>query len=1632
MSLERFSNINEIRGTAGLSRGLVWNSGDVETFELETVTVKPVERPTVEIHIYTPTTELYLGGGPTEDFIVKNDKIYIDYATALGRYNIKRGYFKIVVNIHKDVIGTYEEPILQIKEIASNRRELLLVTKPMPEGDDAYATVLTDYINEYGRAFDRDLAINFGNNNIVKIIGQKEWIYKNDIVVRLYSTLPENVPLNTRISIIEQYSDSYIDNISLDLIPPIETPNILRGPNFDISTGYTMNTETDFYNWNQLLDSNLSTSQKIIDSYFSGSLSGIELGIDYTAFDNFVYYSSAQERLANFKYKLELIEYYDQRLGILNATSGSSSGSLSVNKNTITERKDRLIGTFDGFEKWLYYEPTASIYTHGASGSFLTLGVEGEGYALRPWPKYLSNGQYKVYHTTASISVDWYNGFDITASIYDEQNPYSLVKTIPQFIREDANNSEYELFVNMIGHHFDILWTYINALTRIQRLEEHPKRGVDKDVLVDIAKSMGWQLTNGKQASQLWQYKLGTNQSGEYASTGSIFSQSDEAITSEVWRRIVNNLPYILKSRGTERSIKALMNVYGIPQTLLSIREYGGPKVGNDWPVLTEDRYCYALKINSGSNINYSTVFVSSSIGDWGRPLGKNNVVPPVTREWRFRPYTGSNMILYSQISSSGDSLTHIALQHTGSYSGSKQYGRVVLVFGNALGSMPMTASTNWLPLYNGEFWNVQYWQEAALPHLNTGSNTDTVYSIKVQHSSDYVKGKVSHSSSLSITPTNGNHYLTWSEPKVIDRNVVYLAGATSSQDNLNVDSYLTNFLGTLPSTFSGSLQEYREWLEVIRLDAFNDHTLNPTSYVSSLTATSSYDTLVRHYTLGTETIGYDLSVNGTIISSSHPNQSVLDFSTKSPYSSNATAIGFTAQQDLQRGNFIPIEETYYVAGASLGASNPRSEKIRLDDNILVRNLSPITTAERSRFDNSPNDSNKLGLFYSFADQVNKDIYNHTGRVELDDYIGDPDDEYEYSYEDLKFFSREYWKKFTNASDANSYIRIFSQYDFALFNQIRQLLPERVDEVTGILVEPNVLERSKVIISKPIKVENPQYDMNVPSVPPTASGDANLQFDAIFDAEVYQLSGSFYEEYIANPQIFISSASVDYCTIETLPSDELNSYTASIIDSNYYQSESINRGYIKNNYYNQDVLFNPSLTSTHFLRDATSPFPDKYTWEQRIQLPTGTTAYLTTPTFTPTGSYIDQIRFKLDTFNSYDVQLRPTAIFRSRATQPLSVDVPTLEYTATLVETETSDINSRILRVYDIQSNTFSPDDTNQKITFKSILVPAYTYLTVILQIKVPDVILIPTVNTIYTNVSASITFQPNKAILSDGTQDQQYNKQYTASVANVDIATNASTGLQWFIDNLGSSCYMWENTYGTLFLEDGDSGLPVASAQLLAAIPSGSSDTWIYLGPTGWGDDAINESFNVDMDTNAPVTVYIDNSPDGGGGLVFASASYVTSTAPAPYINLFQLRRFQMYFDIEEVCHSVNQQYIDNCRLDDIYQQNIYHYSGSKTLTTYALQNAQHAISQSKGLFYSRSLAAACYRELSEMEDRLYYSGCQLIGPDFNVPSDNPSLNGKPVIEIFEVNPNQIFFNNSPAQVGPGSTLDQGNLTIR
>lgn len=1037
MPLDRFTNQEEILNTDGLVRGVEWREGEYDALALDNLSISltDVDQLETELYVYTPQTGQYVNGGVTDKTSLRDGKLYIDYAGAIADFGIERGPFEVVVNIHQPVIGNYEEPILLAKEFSPDRREVVVKLAPYVVDD-----IFPEFLEEYDDAFELDLALNFGDNRVYKVINFKEWRDSSQLAIRLYQPIPEDVELNSPAWLVEQLSDSYVDNVDLSVQPVEEEVVELRGPNFEIDAAYSTITETDFQSWNQLLDANLSTSQQIVDKVFSGSLAGVELGIDYSAFDNFVFYSSAAERVANFKYKLELIEYYNNRITAIEVGSNTDAGALQGNLATARKRRDTVIGGFDAFERFLYNDSTSSLFTHQstytdyrAEGGF----IGSQAYQIQPWPKFLSGSKFYLHTTDSALGTSWYEGVYASASLYDSESETALVKTIPEHIRNDANNDQYELFVNMIGHHFDVLYTYIDALTKTYKPQEHPKLGRSKEILYDVAESLGWKLANGNQASALWQYTLGVDSgSGAYAQTGSIFSKSNEDITTEVWRRIVNNLPYILKTRGTGRSVKALMNAYGIPQTLLSVREYGGPKVSGDVPALIEDRFNYALQFQKGAYIQIP------STSDTIR-----------TREFRFKPGIKNDMLLASyHTSHDAHPVLQLGVLYTGSYSGSDQYGRIVM--SNSPGQV---IGTDYFPLFDGEFWNLRW-----------NVDTNDTHSLKIQKASDYITGKVIHSGSayvLRLSETERDIHET--------DGAIYLGGHPSDNMATTALSYISALTdtGAAIAQFSGSMQEYREWTETIDDDTFNLHTLNPTSYVASSNATSSYAKLHRHLPLGTDLDAIDISTDGTRIMSKHPASGSATL-----IGGEATSSGFATPVNAERGNFEPVEETYYIQGVSLGANLPRSQKIRLENNGLVRRLSPTNTAERSSFDFAPIDSNKLGLFYSQADQVNKDIFNQIGDVELDDYVGDPDDEFEFTYPDLYHFSKEYWKKFTNKNDINAFIRIFSQFDFSLFNQIRQLLPERVDEAMGILVEPHALERAKEILTKRPTITNPQFE----------------------------------------------------------------------------------------------------------------------------------------------------------------------------------------------------------------------------------------------------------------------------------------------------------------------------------------------------------------------------------------------------------------------------------------------------------------------------------------------------------------------------------------------------------------------------
>ena len=314
----------------------------------------------------------------------------------------------------------------------------------------------------------------------------------------------------------------------------------------------------------------------------------------------------------------------------------------------------------------------------------------------------------------------------------------------------------------------------------------------------------------------------------------------------------------------------------------------------------------------------------------------------------------------------------------------------------------------------------------------------------------------------------------------------IIAAVSASASGSFDFTGSLTLGGTTGGSRLSGQLQELRFWSSNLQDNAFNNHVKAPAAYDGN---TDAYNELIFRLPL-TQKINHSTTSS---LSGVEPNPS-----------------GITAQFASWTNDtpYDSIEETYYYDGISLGAGTFDDNKIRLESNELVGSLDVRTRAERSQFDKAPLDSAKLGIYFSPQTMIDEDIIAQLGFQSLDDFIGDPGSLNKNAYPDLIQKAQDYWKKYSQKNDMNSYIRIFTLFDLSFFKQLDQLLPARANKLTGLLVQPNILERSKDSILPTINNFNESYTTTITETIVTASADHVLYEGQLLAADIITLSGN--------------------------------------------------------------------------------------------------------------------------------------------------------------------------------------------------------------------------------------------------------------------------------------------------------------------------------------------------------------------------------------------------------------------------------------------------------------------------------------------------------------------------------------------
>jgi len=803
------------------------------------------------------------------------------------------------------------------------------------------------------------------------------------LVLKLYEPLPTSIQENQTVWISKVQSVPMIEQISI--VGDIANNCTPLTPNFSVSLG----DDIGYQILDDLVASGSATSTDLISTYISSSgfsLDNLDIQFVSTSkvedgsllvegdsdywWSNFVKYSSAAERVDNFMYKVRLIEFYNDKVdNILELTGSLVSATNEV--SSYREKIQKVKNDFDAFEKFLYF--SSSEYTTNDSDS---------------WTYPYDSGEILL--SSDSVVDSWYYSIHSSAQEYDKFNKSNLVNNLPSHIQDDDEGQDFVLFFNMIGQHFDILWTHINGLQNSKKLEQKYEVGIKDDLVYHMLESLGWDADMGVQSQALWEYAFGKHSDGTTAS-----SMSGRDRQHEIWRRLLNNLPYLNKHKGTKRALHAAMACYGIPASLLTVMEFGGPQdpqLNGTTKFTFEDRTAALNFTNNGEKIS---VDWKEHEGDYPNSVElrinttekQDQLLAEVPDAWRLEIESGSNYLGRIKFTISGSS------SETSSY-------------------------TDYVPVFYDDYYHIT---------LNKTTNaSDETFAVYIKEG---FNGRIRNSGSLEFSLPIGS--TSWKSGSTLE----------------------------IGGTFIGSIDEFRLWNSALSESRIDNHALLPDAIDGNHISASTHDLIFRNDFEYPKNRGVEIDIKNTAYLQGYQTSSVASgFESISEYPYNYTpydrdVTATVPQTGFSVGNKFRFETQYDFEG---------NEIVGDDTGVSLDSKSRST---KKSFDNAPIDSDRLGLFFSPIKEINMDILKSLGQFNIDDYIGDPSDEYSDSYSSLTKLRNYYFQRF----DLNftEYIQLVRYIDKSLFDTLESLVPARAKVSSGLLIEPHILERSKVGWKRP-------------------------------------------------------------------------------------------------------------------------------------------------------------------------------------------------------------------------------------------------------------------------------------------------------------------------------------------------------------------------------------------------------------------------------------------------------------------------------------------------------------------------------------------------------------------------------------
>jgi len=702
-----------------------------------------------------------------------------------------------------------------------------------------------------------------------------------------------------------------------------------------------------------------------------------------------------------------------------------------------------------------------------------SINVRSTGSAIEEFNSSLVEEKDPILYPINSLVAETLDIYTNSGSLYDIENNSNIFKSLPSWIVEEDENSggqELSNLVQIISSYFDTLHLQIESLPRIKDVKYYKETEKPLPFINKILSSYDFENIEIFNDSTFIEDVLSRNETSE-------FENKLADIKNTIYQNIYNNLTYIYKSKGTEKSLRNLIRCFGVDDELIKINLYADNAVYE-----IKDKYTYTsipkkfvdfndpdrnsgviyqyaisgdsntrgyIKGNSSNKLDYVPVTVQAEIIFPKKPSvdDPNYSIPNFTEVSLFGVHTANSN--QSLLSWGNDEFNFKVYAQKRDFGSKDAY---FAISGSLSGSGFHLSSSYFNDLYENNKWNLAVRikpEKLENTNLITGSATGS-----------YILEFVGYNSVLDSTE---NYFVLSASINESDAKT-----ALSKNKRVYAGAHYQNFdTSSLLASTDVKISSVRFWLDYLSDDELKAHSYDPSSFGRQYPYWNAFLTNKDANTLmlsKADLLALNWDFNTVTSSNAQGEFTVEDVSSGSVAAALEYNFGWLGDIVKYRHSgfakaFYPndtqVTNKEYVYAAKL--QNPEvisnSELIQIrdtDDINVTRNSKPIT------------------YFYSIEKSmsqiINDEIMSWFATIHsFNNLIGDPSERYRKEYKNLSYLRKLFFEKVRNEPDFEKFIEFFKWIDSSISLMINQLIPASANVSDNVrnIIESHLLERNK-------------------------------------------------------------------------------------------------------------------------------------------------------------------------------------------------------------------------------------------------------------------------------------------------------------------------------------------------------------------------------------------------------------------------------------------------------------------------------------------------------------------------------------------------------------------------------------------